>query len=199
MGLLDQFRSAKKGLQLHPADIDIRKLFPMFAPASFFKSGGWPGPYILPGAEGVGVTWALDLASGGMRYLDQSMRAHWDAADVDWKTAALANLQDASKERLFTHGFGRKNGGLFAVVMMHPDGWGPSRLLLRDALQQVFPQGYRVSVPEMSCGVAMSRELEEKEEATITGLIAKCFGEGTRPLAPGIFEPDEVLPNWSVV
>jgi hypothetical protein len=199
MGVLDQFRSIKRGLKLQPADMDIRKLFPMFAPASFFESDGWPGPYILPGADGVGVTWALDLPGGGMRYLDRSMRAHWEAIDVDWKASALANLSDATKDRLFTHGLGRKNGGLFAVVMMHADGWGPSRLLLREALQRTFPEGYRVSVPEMSCGFALSRELDDAEEATITGIIAKCFGDGTRPLAPGIFEPDEILPNWSAV
>ena len=169
----------------------------MFAPAGFFKSGGWPGPFILPGAEGVGVTWALALPDQGIRYMDQSMRAHWEAVDVDWKAAALANLRDASTERLFTHGLSRTNGALFAAAMMHADGWGPSRLLLRDALQQIFPEGYRVSVPDMSCGFAISRELEETEETTIAGIVAKCFGEGTRPLAPGIFEPDEILPNWS--
>ena len=107
-------------MKLQPAEMDVRKLFPMFAPASFFESGKWPGPYILPGAEGVGFTWALDLPAGGMRYLDQSMRAHWEAVDVDWKAAALANLGEASK-RLFTHGLGRTNGGLFAAAMMHPD------------------------------------------------------------------------------
>src|SRR5882724_2169300 len=101
MGLLDRFRSIrsiKKGLQLQPADMDIRKLYPMFAPASFFQSGRWPGPYILPGAEGVGLTWALELPAASMRYLDQSMRAHWEADGVDWKAVALANLDEISKE-----------------------------------------------------------------------------------------------------
>jgi len=58
-----------------------------------------------------------------------------------------------------------------------PRRWGPSRLLLREALQQLFPEGYRVSVPEMSCGFAISRELEEREEATTKDVIAKCFGK----------------------
>jgi hypothetical protein len=197
MSVLDLVRNLRKGLELQPADLDVRKLFPMFAPARFFNTGGWPGPFVLPGADGVGVTWALDLPAGAMRYLDNGMRKHWEATGVDWKAAALANLADASKERLFTHGLPRKNGELFAVAMMHPDGWGPSRLFLREALQQVFPRGYRVSIPEMSCGLAMSRELEGTEEATIQEMIAKCFGGGTRPLAPGIFEPDEILPNWA--
>ena len=188
-----------ESLKTQPEETDIRKVFPMFAPASFFKLGNWPGPYILLGAEGVGLTWALDLAAAGVRYLDQSMRAYWDGLNIDWKAAALANLGEASKERLFTHGLDRKNGGIFAVAMMHADGWGPSRLLLREGLRQVFPEGYRVSIPEMSCGFAISRELDETEQSTIKGIIAKRFGKGARPIAPGIFQPDEILPDWAAV
>jgi hypothetical protein len=47
----------------------------------------------------------------------------------------------------------------------------------------------------MSCGFAISRELDESEERNIKDLVEKCF-HGTRPLAPGIFESDEILPNW---
>jgi hypothetical protein len=199
MGILDQLQSVRKGLNLEPSGMDIRKLFPMFAPASFFATGDWPGPFLLPGAAGVGLTWALDLPGGGMRYLDQRMRKHWDGIEVDWKAEALANLKEATKDRLFTHGIDRKKGGLFAAAMVHPDGWGPSRLLLVDALQKTFPEGYRVSIPEMSCGFAISRQLDAEEEEAIAGMIGKCFTGGTRPLAPGIFEADEILPNWSAI
>ena len=72
---------------------------------------------------------------------------------------------------------------------------GPSRLLLRDALREIFPEGYRVSIPEMSCAFAMSKQLEEAAETMVTDMIAKCFSGGTRPLAPGIFDPDEILPD----
>jgi hypothetical protein len=80
--------------------------------------------------------------------------------------------------------------------MLHTDGLGPSRLLLTDALQQVFPEGYRVAVPEMSCGIAISRNLESPEEGTVEDIVTKCFGDGNRPLARGIFEPEELVPDW---
>ncbi len=76
---------------------------------------------------------------------------------------------------------------------MHPDGWGPSRLLLRDSLAKAFPEGYRVAIPEMSCGVAISKRLDADEERVVNDLVAKCFQEGTRPLAPDIFEAEEIL------
>ena len=77
---------------------------------------------------------------------------------------------------------------------MHPDGWGPSRLLLGELLEQTFPEGYRVAIPEMSCGLAFSKNLNREEEGAVKNIIAECF-RGTRPLAPDIFEASEILPD----
>jgi hypothetical protein len=193
--LTDQVKNLRRGLDLAPSAMDIRKLFPMFAPASFFATGQWPGPSEALEASGVGMTWALDLEGGGMRYLDRPMCAHWEGEKVDWRAAALDNLRAATKD-IFTHRLGRKDGsGVFVGMMMHPDGWGPSRLLLCEALEKVFPEGYRVAIPEMSCGLAFSRRLDHEEEAAVMGIVAKCFQGGTRPLAPGIFEAREILPK----
>ena len=145
--LTDQVKNLRRGLDLAPSAMDIRKLFPMFAPASFFVGGKWPGPSETLAASGVGMTWALDLEGGGMRYLDQPMCAHWESENVDWRAAALVNLRAATTD-IFTHRLGRKDGsGIFAGAMMHPDGWGPSRLLLHEALKEASPEGYRVAVP----------------------------------------------------
>jgi hypothetical protein len=193
--LTDQVKNLRRGLDLAPSAMDIRKLFPMFTPASFFSHGQWPGPFETLGAAGVGLTWALDLEGGGMRYLDRPMCSQWEAEKVDWRTAALANLRAATAD-IFTHRLGRKTGdSVFVGVMMHPDGWGPSRLLLRDALEKAFPEGYRVAIPEMSCGLAISRWLNPEEEAAAMEIVAKCFQNGTRPLAPGVFEAQEILPK----
>ena len=43
--------------------------------------------------------------------------------------------------------------------------------------------------------MAMSRRLDREEEAAAKDIVAKCFQGGTRPLAPGIFEAQEILPN----
>ncbi len=79
--------------------------------------------------------------------------------------------------------------------MMHQDGIGPSRILLRDRLESLFPEGYRVAVPEMSCALAFSKELDGFELATIQNTVAGCFQTGTRPLAPGLFDSEDLLPE----
>ncbi len=191
----DQVKSVRRGLDLAPSAMDIRKLFPMFAPASFFAGGKWPGPFETLAARGVGLTWALQLDGGGVRYLDRAMCTYWEGEKVDWRAAALANLRAATTD-IFSHCLRRKTGGVISLgALMHPDAWGPSRLLLREALEEVFPEGYRVAIPEMTCGFAISRWLDPEEEATITGVVARCFQKGTRPLASGIFEPEEILPK----
>ena len=107
-------------------------------------------------------------------------------------------VTQASVQRLYTHRLTRPNGKLFAVAMLHTDGWGPFRLLLDGAPQKIFPQGYRVAIPEMSCGLAISRQLEGPEQTTIEDIGAKCFGDGSRPRARGIFDPEELLSSGSL-
>jgi hypothetical protein len=100
--LTNQLKSIRRGLELAPSAMDIRKLFPMFTPASFFEGGKWPGPFEALPASGVGLTWALDLDGGGVRYLDQPMCTFWEGEKVDWRAAALANLQAATTD-IFSH------------------------------------------------------------------------------------------------
>jgi hypothetical protein len=193
--VLDQLKNLRRGRSLAASVPDIRKLLPLFAPASFFAAGTWPGPFETLTASGVGLTWALDLDGGGVRYLDRPVCTQWEEEKVDWRAAALANLRAATTD-VFTHRLGRKGGdGIFAGASMHPDGWGSSRLLLREALEEAFPEGYRVAIPEMSCGVAISLRLDHEEEALVKDIVAKCFKRGTRPLALGIFEAQEILPK----
>ncbi|MEO8028726.1 MAG: hypothetical protein ABI823_19755, partial [Bryobacteraceae bacterium] len=179
-----------------PGAIATQNLFPVFAPASFFERGGWPGPYAKCAAPGVGLTWAIALPHHGMRYIDFGISQHWTAANVDWKAIALENLRKASR-KIYTHGMGRLDGSPYAVAMMHTDGWGPSRLLLGEGLQKLFPEGYRVAIPEMSCGFAISNHIDAEQEDTIHRALEQCYKHGTRPLAPGIFDASAIVPDLS--
>ena len=70
---------------------------------------------------------------------------------------------------------------------------GPRRI----ADVEHLPAEQRVAVPEMSCGLVISRNLEGPEEGTVEDIVTKCFGDGSRPLAQGIFEPEELVPDWA--
>jgi hypothetical protein len=123
------------------------------------------------------------------------MAKHWEAEILDWKELALSNLAAQTDGNPGTHVFRRENGEIYGVAMMHPDGLGPSRLLLRDRLSKLFPSGYRVALPEMSCALAFSVDVDVSEMTTLQDIVDKCYQDGTRPLASGIYAPDDLLPD----
>ena len=187
-----EIRNVRQSLDPPPEQAQISSLLPLFVPASFFATGLWPGPVELLAATGVGLTWALEQPGQTTRYLDYGFVTHWNAQGIDWKREALANLWRASKSRLWTHELRRPSGQIYAAFLMHDDGYGPSRLLLSGAWNQVFPAGYRVALPEMSCGLALSLDADAGEEERVRQIVAESFHEGTRPLAPGFFTPAEL-------
>jgi hypothetical protein len=191
-----QIRNVRQSLDLPPEQAQLSSLLPLFVPASFFATGLWPGPVEILAAAGVGLTWALEQPGQTTRYVDHGFVTHWNSLGIDWKQEALENLARASKARLWTHELRRPSGHIYAAFMMHDDGYGPSRLLLTSAWRSVFPAGYRVALPEMSCGLALALDADDAEKERVSQIVADCFSEGTRPLAPGFFAPQELtLPS----
>ncbi|SPF44414.1 conserved hypothetical protein [Candidatus Sulfopaludibacter sp. SbA4] len=170
-------------------------LVPIFVPSAFFADGSWFGPYQRLRARQIGLTWAVMRPNNMQLYVNQALQACWAKQGLDWQALALRNLSEHTGDPPATHALRRDNGEIYSVAFMHSDALGPSRLLLRDRLSAIFPAGYRVAIPEMSCGFAMSLELEKKEMAELQDLIEGCHRKGTRPLAPGIFDSDDLLPE----
>jgi hypothetical protein len=187
-----QVRQILESLKLRPEQIDTSSIFPIFTPTSFFSSGNWPGPFVTLRAREIGLTWVVLHQDQAMRYVDFGMQAYWDAQGIDWKAVALRNLAQHSGD---VHALRREGGEIYAVALMYPDGLGPSRLLLRERLCAVFPGGYQVALPEMSCALAFAASLSQGEKSTIDDLVDRCYRQGTRPLAPGIYSPEDLLPE----
>lgn len=189
-----QMRAMQDGLAKSPQQLPVDALVPVLVPASFFEHGGWVGPHGSVGIDGVGLTWAVEQPEQTMLYLNHSVAAHLDSLGVDWRERALDNLSERS-DRFFTGHFPREDGSgqAFALLFMHDDGYGPSRLLFDESLEEIFPNGYRVAMPEMSCGIALSAQATQAEVAKIENLVAHCFKHGTRPLVTG-FHPPISLP-----
>ncbi len=184
----------RRGLDLQPDRMDTTRLLPIFVPSSFFALGNWPGPYSRLRAAEIGLTWTVLIPNQAMRYVDFSMQELWEARQLDWKSLALSNLLSQTTGRPGLHAIRRANGEVSALAFMFEDGLGPSRLLFRDTLARQFPAGYRLAMPEMSCGIAFAGDLEGQEMATVQGVIDGCYRKGTRPLSPQIYEPDDLLP-----
>jgi hypothetical protein len=188
-------RSIRKGMELRPEQVEISKVAPLFVPMTFFAAGNWPGPYTRLRAREIGLTWSVLLPDDTMRYVDHEMVRYWNTQGVDWRQVALRNLADHSGNNPWTHEYRRTTGEIYAIAMMHSDGIGPSRLLLRDRLSSLFRDGYCVALPERSCALAFSVDLEGPELSKLQGVIRDCHQKGTRPLAPRIYVSDDLLPE----
>jgi hypothetical protein len=189
-----QLKEMVSGIEVSPAELDTRELLPVFLPASFFATGKWCGPFTLLRAAEIGLTWAVLMPGGSLRYVNREMETHWEKQRLDWKALALANLSRHTENQSGPRMLRRVNGEVFAVAFLFEDGLGPSRLLFRGSLSKTFPKGYRVAIPERSCGFAYSVDLNEEERSQVEGVIKHCYEHGTRPFAAGSYAMDDLQP-----
>jgi hypothetical protein len=189
-----QLREMVDGMDVSPAELDSRELLPVLLPASFFSTGEWGGPFTRLRAAEIGLTWAVLMPGGSLRYVNQAIESHWDKQRLDWKALALANLSRHTENQPGPRMLRRVNGEVFAVAFFYEDGLGPSRLLFRGTLSRLFPKGWRVAIPERSCGFAFGTDLTPEEQSQVDGVVNHCYQHGTRPFAPGSYAMDDLQP-----
>ena len=180
---------------IRPSELEIEDVVPVFVPNSFFAAGNWPGPFEHLGIEGLGLTWSVLQPDQTMLYVNHTAASEWDSRAIAWRDRAIENIQRRSVPDIMTHAFRGDDGSLFAVAMMPPDGVGPSRLLLRESLERLFPRGYLVALPDMSCGIVLSTQATAAERAKIEGVVHRCYAGATRPLVEGFHEPSMLDPR----
>jgi hypothetical protein len=192
-GALSQIEQLRRSLALPARDFPIEDLFPIIVPSSFFALDNWPGPFQKLRTADLGLTWAFLQPSQTMVYFSHEHAKHFQSLGIDWATKAVENLVAHTGARTWTHV--KQNGNcLIFVAMMHEDGFGPSRLLLADALSRAFPQGYRVAIPERSCGIAFANNLAGDELQSILRVDESCHRDGTRPMSAAHFSPSDLAP-----
>jgi hypothetical protein len=183
------------GLNAPPAEVDRTSLLPLLAPAAFFSSGKWCGPSVRLRNPDIGLTWVVRKPGQTMRCLNFEIQKRWEAEGLDWKELAMRNLSACTTGQAGVFELRRPNGELYAISFMFQDGLGPSRLLFRGSLTQMFPDGYRVAIPERSCGIAFAANLAGKEMRSLQSVIDNCYKKGTRRFVPGSYDADALLPE----
>ena len=190
-----QLREMADGMDVSPAELDSRELLPVFLPASILATGKWCGPFTRLRAAEIGLTWAVLMPGGSLRYVNRAIQSHWEEQGLDWKALAMTNLSRHTENQPGPRMLRRVNGEVFAVAFLYEDGLGPSRLLFRGTLSKLFPKGCRVAIPERSCGFAFGTDLNPEELSQVEGVINHCYQHGTRPFAPGSYAVDDLQPE----
>jgi hypothetical protein len=123
-----------------------------------------------------------------------AMVTAWEAAGINWQQRAVINLKVASRE-LWTHRKLRPDGSLLMALMMHDDGFGSSRILLSGYLQQHFPAGYYVAIPDRRIGIVTPRNLSVSERQETEDLLQSYYDRASVPIGSQLLAPEDLLPQ----
>lgn len=188
----EEVEALKGSVAIPVAELDVDNISPVLVPESFYFDGKWPGPFEMLMAPGLGLTWAVQF-EGVQRYVSRADQEYWDSQGFDWRAKALENNNRVTAAGPYTHEKRDADGRLIWVGAMHIDGLGTIRLLAAEVFQKIFPAGYEVGLPEMSCGIAVSSNASSYEREEVEGMVENCHQMGTRPLITGLHKPEAIF------
>lgn len=168
---------------------DLEHVLPILVPGEFLALPGWPGPIESISTPEFALTWGVVTHPETTSYVDCEKAANWDRAGIDWRKRATENLRRIAEAHPFSHRWERPDGTIFMVAMLFPGNLSMARLLVPNLLDDVFPAGYRVAVPELTCVMACATDLSEEECATAQKLAQECYEGGSDPVSDKFFDP----------
>jgi hypothetical protein len=162
-------------------------VFPIIVMRSYVKGDMWPGRHLLLNHPELAVTWVELTSPAAMLYVDKDRHKVLEDQHGDLHEYALGTLREHSED-LATH-VKEKDGRPILMAMMHEDGLGSSRLLLVPELHELFPDGFKLAIPDRSCGLVMPPGLNDEEIAEFTSMVGEFHADATTPVLSGVYEP----------
>ena len=174
---------------------DLAVTYPLIVPATYGQHGNFPAQLIPLMDSGLALSWVALTRPDWMVYVMSEIVATWQMQGVDLFERAMSNMREADAGRTWTHEKTDAWGRLIWVGMMHDDGLGSSRLLCRAELEEVFPMGYEVALPDRSCGLALSATATAEERQQFVELVRRCWEGATVPMRGDVLSPDALTPH----
>jgi len=138
------------------------------------------------------MSWSVLHPDQAMVYVNRERAHAWERDSINWRERALDNLRRLSSEQLWTHEKRDAAGRLLWAAMMHDDGLGSSRLLLRRELLSTLKGDYKVGLPDLSCAlvVPLAAGLANLEEAA--EMVREMFHGATTPMLGDLLDPAQL-------
>ena len=174
-----------------PINARTDHLLPVVIPTGIVTHSLWPGTF-KRWSETLSVTWAHFREPNITTYLTKSEAQELEADQIPFAQLALANLWQRSREQVWTH-IKEEVGEVHFVALMHEDGLGPSRLLLRDGLHQAFPERFLFCVPERTCAIVFSKQASPAALASVRTVVSGCFQNGREPVSDRVFDEGDIV------
>jgi hypothetical protein len=190
---MDELEAVRRALDAGMRASDIENVVPIIVPREYLEDGEWSGPYGFLRSQQLGITWTVLHPDQAMVYVNHERARAWERDAVDWRGRARDNLQRFS-ERLWTHEKRDASGRLFLASMMHEDGLGSSRLLLRERLLAQVGGGYKIGLPDRSCAVIVPLAAGQENLQRAGALVREMFEGATTPMLGELLDPADLEP-----
>ena len=163
-------------------------LFPIVVPKRYFSRGNFPSFHKQLRHPELAVTWVELTSKNSMIYVNFERHQEIEMSGNDVHSLAMSHLR--SSEFLTTH---EKmiSDRCTIHIMMHDDGLGSSRLLLISDLDEVFPEGYWLAIPERSCGIVVPKSINAEDRETVENFVEHLYCEGSTAMLPGLLDRSE--------
>jgi uncharacterized protein YtpQ (UPF0354 family) len=167
--------------------VNRHPIFPVIVPRSYFASGAFTACHLDLRHPDLGVTWVEIDGPHSMTYVNPVRQAQLASSIMELHELAMQDLREAGHP--VTHEKVVEKT-CWWLALNHDDGLGSSRLLMLDELRKAVPRGFRLAIPERSCGFLVPNGREGASLAEATALISRCHSAGAIPVLDSLFEPD---------
>jgi len=127
-----------------------------------------------------------------MSYVSHERAALWLREGVAWQSRSLSNLAACSGDVPWTHQKVDDTGSLVFAAMMHSDGLGASRALLRDALTSGLGPRFVVGLADRSCAVVFPNSTADVGGQSPAQMVRAMFHGATTPLCRELIAPEQL-------
>jgi hypothetical protein len=190
MNEADDVAALRRAMTLGLQPNDIEHVVPIIVPRELVSLANWPGPTLRLRSPLLGLTWTLIRPEQTMTYVNhQRVRAWEEEGLTDWRERAISNLRQLEEGRLWTHEKRDDAGRLLCAAMMHEDGLGSSRLLLRDELLHHAGGEYRIGMPDRSCGMLFPLAAGTGNMRDAARIVREMFEGATTPMLGDLLDP----------
>jgi hypothetical protein len=168
-------------------------IYPLIVPADYYSQNVWDLPHYPLSLKSLILTWVKFDSDFSMVYLSRKEYQELIKDDNNWQRKSFENLRllIGENENFFTnYKISDDQQYLSWICFMNSDGIGSSRVLLAKELSKAFPNGYYISLPDRSCGLIISKDVNKEELNEIETMI-KQMQKGATISISNILHPNK--------
>jgi len=181
--------------------MDVKMIYPLIVPANYHVRDVWGFPHRAFNNTNFILTWVSFMGLEPMLYMTEDISKRLSAQHPNWQRQAMENLRHSIRdnENFFGH-FKRTgdNSKILFLAFENEDGIGSSRILLKNELSKIFPNGYYVALPDRSFGLAIAKDVSATDLKKTRSLVKKMHKVATTPMSAHLHEPIDfdLPPEW---